>query len=115
MPMYTFRCTTCGARQEVVSSIRDYPERPNARCRACLGEMVRDYRADRPQPAPMWPEHLNPSTGTVVRSRKQLQDDMNRKADEQFERTGIPSRPVVVDRADMPTFQAPDPPPRRKP
>ena len=54
----------------------------------------------------MWPEHYNPSTGTVVRSRQQLQDDLNRGADDQFNRTGIPSSPVVVERGDMEAFRA---------
>lgn len=105
MPMYTFRCTGCGAEQTIVSSIRDYSSHPNANCTTCHAPMTRDYRTDAPQPAPMWPEHFNPSTGTVVRTRQQLQSDMDRKADEQFERTGIPSKPVVVDRADMPAFK----------
>ena len=56
----------------------------------------------------MWPEHYNPSTGTVVRSRAQLQSDLDRGAQEQFERTGIESRPVVVDRADMAALQPPE-------
>ena len=57
MPMYSFRCTNCGAGQTINSSIRDYPDVPNARCMACkAGEMKRDYRADKPQPAPMWPD-----------------------------------------------------------
>ena len=108
MPQYTFRCTGCGATQEIVSSIKDYDEYPMAGCVKCHAGMKRDYKADKPQPAPMWPEHFNPSTGTVVRSRQQLQDDLNRGAEENFARTGIPSSPVVVDRADMPAFQKPE-------
>lgn len=109
MPQYSFRCDQCGSTQTIHSSIKDYPDVPNARCMACkAGEMKRDYKADKPQPAPMWPEHFNPSTGTVVRSRQQLQDDLNRGAEENFARTGIPSSPVVVDRADMPAFQKPE-------
>lgn len=106
MPLYSFRCDQCGNAQTISSSIRDYPDVPAAMCMVCkAGEMKRDYKADKPQPAPMWPEHYNPSTGTVVRSRRQMQDDLNRGAEEQFERTGIPSNPVVVDRADMPSFK----------
>lgn len=106
MPQYSFRCDQCGSTQIIHSSIRDYPDVPNARCMACkAGEMKRDYKADKPQPAPMWPEHFNPTTGTVVRTRAQLQSDLDRGADEQYARTGIESRPVVVDRADMPAFQ----------
>lgn len=108
MPLYSFRCNLCDQTQTINSSIRDYPEVPNARCMACkAGEMKRDYRADKPQPAPMWQEHYNPSTGTVVRSRQQLQDDLNRGAEESFNRTGIPSSPVVVDRADMAALAPP--------
>jgi hypothetical protein len=106
MPQYTFRCSECDNTQTISSSIREYPDVPNARCMVCkAGEMKRDYRTDAPQPAPMWPEHYNPSTGTVVRSRAQLQSDLDRGAQEQFERTGIESRPVVVDRADMAALQ----------
>lgn len=109
MPLYTFRCDNCGHQTVINSSIRDYPDVPNAHCMECRsGELRRDYRADKPQPAPMWPEHYNPSTGTVVRSRQQLQDDLNRGAEENFNRTGIPSQPVVVDWADMPSFQKSD-------
>ena len=110
MPLYTFRCTGCGNHQQIVSSIKEYASRPQARCTLCRGELVRDYRSDKPQPAPMWPEHFNPSVGQVVRSKRQMQDALNRHADEQFERTGIPSRPVVVDRADMAEFKKPDKP-----
>jgi hypothetical protein len=39
-----------------------------------------------------------------------MQDALNRHADEQFERTGIPSKPVVVDRADMAEFKKADKP-----
>lgn len=108
MPAYTFKCWSCGNRDNIVSSIKDYPSMPEARCMKCHGEMVRDYRADKPQPAPMWQEHYNPSTGTVVRSRQQLQDDLNRGAEENFNRTGIPSSPVVVDRADMAALAPPE-------
>lgn len=106
MPMYSFKCSGCGREQTIVSSIRDYSSHPNANCTDCHAPMVRNYKVDAPQPAPMWPEHFNPATGTVVRTRKQMQSDLDRKADEQFERTGIPSKPVVVDRADMESFRA---------
>lgn len=106
MPLYSFRCTVCHNSTTISSSISDYPDIPNAMCMRCKqGEMKRDYKADKPQPAPMWPEHYNPSTGTVVRTRRQMQDDLNRGAEEQYERTGIPSSPVVVDRADLPSFR----------
>lgn len=108
MPQYTFSCLMCDAVQTIVSSIKDYSDLPDAQCTLCHGEMKRDYRTDAPQPAPMWPEHYNPSTGTVVRSRAQLQSDLDRGAQEQFERTGIESRPVVVDRADMAALQPPE-------
>lgn len=107
MPLYTFKCKSCGNPHQIVSSIADYPTHPLAQCYNCHGEMVRDYAADKPQPAPMWQEHYNPSTGTVVRSRQQLQDDLNRGAEENFNRTGIPSSPVVVDRADMAALAPP--------
>lgn len=111
MALYTFKCRGCGASQTIQSSIENYPDRPSAHCVTCGSEMVRDYRTDAPQPAAMWPEHLNPTTGTVVRDRRQLQSDMDRGADALYERTGIESRPVVVDRADMESLKAPVDPP----
>jgi hypothetical protein len=62
--------------------------------------MVRDYRTDAPQPAPMWPEHFNPSSGTVVRTERQLADDLKRKDEALYQRTGIEQRSVVVSAAD---------------
>lgn len=106
MPLYTFRCRGCGRTQTIQSSIANYPDTPSAYCTVCHSAMARDYKADKPRPAAMWPEHYNPSTGTVVRSRQQLQDDLNRGADDQFNRTGIPSSPVVVERGDMEAFRA---------
>lgn len=118
MAFYTYRCPRCDRRETVSRPIVAGSEHVVVLCVDCpKGDiaaygrddipvhsdvvMKRDYRTDSPQPAPMWPEHLNPTTNTVVRSRAQLQSDMDRQAAETFERTGIESRPVVVDRADL--------------
>lgn len=102
MALYTYRCKNCGIRETVVELIAVYADgdnRPECSC-GTAGRMVRDYRTDKPQPAPMWPEHFNPSSGTVVRTRQQLQSDMSRNDDKLFERTGIEQRSVVVDYSD---------------
>lgn len=106
MALYSYRCPRCGEPRIMSHSIAEHDTLPPPTCVSCTFfgdpiELVRDYRTDKPQPAPMWPEHLNPTTGTVVRTRQQLQSDMNRGAEELHARTGIESRPVVVDRGDM--------------
>lgn len=52
------------------------------------------------QQAPMIHEHLNPSTGTVVSSRRGFKDDLKRLSDERSERTGISHNFVEVDITD---------------
>lgn len=113
MALYSYRCPMCGHTDTVSHPIAEHDGFTAPSCPTCIGvigstpmpgaqvAMVRDYATDKPQPAPMWPEHFNPTTGTVVRSRKQLQSDMDRGADELYQRSGIESRPVVLDRADM--------------
>ncbi len=105
MALYSYRCPECGYPRVVNESIEEHGTNPPPICPSCTLVLKRDYREDKPQPAPMWPEHMNPSTGTVVRSRRQLQDDMDRGAAELFDRTGIESRPVVVDHADLPSMR----------
>ena len=106
MALYSYRCPRCSETRIVSHTIAEHGDTPPPDCVSCTfngdpTEMVRDYRTDKPQPAPMWPEHLNPTTGTVVRTRQQLQSDMDRGAADLFARTGVESRPVVIDRADM--------------
>lgn len=100
MPLYTFTCRRCRNSKTVSAPIADGPAAPP--CPVCLDgtAMKRDYRTDAPQPAPMWPEHLNPSSGTVVRTKRQLADDLKRKDEALYARTGIEQRSVVVERGD---------------
>lgn len=108
MALYTYRCRECGWTEIVQASIAQHDLIAVPMCPTCnTGEhMPRDYRADAPRPAPMWPEHFNPTTGTVIRDRKQMQSDLDRAADALYERTGIEQRPVVIDRADMADMRA---------
>ncbi len=103
MALFTFRCVQCGTRQEVHGRVGDTPGIPI--CRVCGSMCRRDYRADKPQPAPVWQEHWNPSTGTVVSDKKRMQSDLDRASDALYERTGIEQRNVVVERGDMATQQ----------
>lgn len=100
MPRYTYKCPACGEQRIVHRRISDIEVPPRCTHDGLMMPMVRDYRTDNPQPAPMWPEHFNPSSGTVVRTRQQLADDFARNDEAVFERTGIEQRTVVVDAAD---------------
>jgi len=106
MALYTYRCRECGYERIVSIPIDEYDTTPAPTCPSCAFHMQRDYGADAPRPAPMWPEHFNPTTGTVIRDRKQMQSDLDRAADALYERTGIEQRPVVIDRADMADMRA---------
>lgn len=116
MPAYTYRCANCEHRVTRHQPISLYdpfdpPICTNCSVRGDVTEMVRDYRTDSPQPAPIWPEHFNPSAGQVVRTRTQLADAFARNDEELFERTGIEQRTVVIDRADMTPPEATSPEP----
>lgn len=101
MPTYTYRCPNCAATYTVTHSIAQHATALPVACR-CSTTMVRDYRTDKPQPAPMWPEHLNPSTGTVVRTERQLADDLKRGDEQLYARTGIEQNSVVTYASDQP-------------
>lgn len=119
MPAYTYRCPSCDQTLTVHQSIRAYTLSPPPTCRTCIDilpsgkigvpvPMHRDYTADSPRTQPMWPEHLNPSTGTVVRTKQQLADDLKRGDDALFARTGIEQNSVVIEAGD--SSPAPEPP-----
>lgn len=101
MPLYTYRCPQCDNRELVSRPIN--VEAPGPICGHCdrHSPMKRDYRTDRPFTAPVWQSHFNPSTGTIVSDKKQMQSDMDRASESLYERTGIEQRNVVIDRADM--------------
>lgn len=103
MAQFTFRCVQCGTPKVLFSPAGTHPGIPM--CDVCGSMCRRDYRADKPQPAPVWQEHFNPSTGTVVSDKKRMQSDLDRAADALYERTGIEQRNVVVERGDMATQQ----------
>lgn len=100
MALYTYRCPNCATSRTVQHPIADTPPAPSCYKHGDPTPMKRDYRADAPQPAPMWPEHFNPSSGTVVRTERQLADDLKRKDEALYNRTGVEQRSVVVSAAD---------------
>lgn len=111
MALYTYKCPECDIRTTISHPIPP-PGTAMGRPEFCPGcgrdgeDMRRDYRTDKPQPAPVWQSHFNPSSGTVVSDRRQLQSDLDRKSDELYNRTGIEQRPVVLDRGDMAGMKA---------
>lgn len=99
MPLYSFRCRECGHQETVSRPIHQgAPPYPCARCNSL---MRRDYKEDRPFNAPVWQSHYNPTTGTVVSDKRQMQDTFDRYSDQLYEKTGIEQRNVVIDRGDM--------------
>jgi hypothetical protein len=107
MPVYSFRCRSCNRYELLTSPIHTPPEPHPCGCQFD-GMMKRDYQADKPQPAPVWQEHWNPSVGGYVSDRRKMQDSMDRYNDNLFERTGIEQKNVVVDRADMDSLKLPN-------
>lgn len=101
MALFTFRCRDCGHSIELHGPIGKSPLPPV--CRWCGAMTRRDYRTDKPQPAPVWQEHWNPSVGGYVSDRRKMQSMMDRASDDLFERSGIEQKNVVVERGDMPT------------
>lgn len=102
MAVFSYRCPGCDARHSTVGAVGADP--PRVYCETCDAWMKRDYRTDRPLPAPVWQEHWNPSTNSLISDRKQLAAELRRKSDEASEHTGIAHSYVPVDRADIPSM-----------
>ena len=91
MPMYEFRCLTCG--NPVVSD--DRVNGPDA-CHPSCGATEGFKRVYSFQMAPVMHSHLNSTTGTVISDRRGFKDALARKSDEMTERTGMPHNYVEV-------------------
>lgn len=74
----------------------------NPVCTPCRGgRMVRVFSFNQ---KPMMPEHLNSTTGQVVRSERQFRDQLKRQSEAETVRTGIEHNYVPVDVQDRQTL-----------
>lgn len=84
--IYSYKCRSCGHTHDTTTHATGYMgpcPRP-----ACDGDMYRDYSSVQ-LARPAMQEHLNTTTGTVVRTMSQFEDDLKRKSEEATLRTGI--------------------------
>lgn len=102
MALYSFRCRECDTVSFTQAPIGSEILTP--RCSDCSLPMKRDYRADSPGVAPVWQEHFNPSTGTMISDKKQFAAQLREKSDYMSEKLGTEHRFVPVERADIPSF-----------
>lgn len=90
MTIYGYQCRTCG--QDYESTVR--ADRLVESCQVCLQPVTRKYsiRVERTMQ-----EHWNVSTNSAISSDRQFRDELNRKSDAEFMRTGIPCQYEPVD------------------
>lgn len=94
MPLYGYRCRTCGATAE--STRRDTSIGPCLDPN-CPGDLRRQFAVNiRPSMQP----HHNQASGTYVTNMGQFRDDLKRAGERQFIETGIESNLVPLDMHD---------------
>ena len=112
MPLYDYRCTNCGATQEVFSTIAVETEEKAAfdaglmhhNCPPQSGPnhmgVFKRWFDRAPAMRMPFEGHQNFSTGTYVSSMADLTSQLHRQSDEVSERTGIPHQFEPVDLRD---------------
>lgn len=96
MPIYEFKCPTCGARYHFMD--RDHLD---DRCVNCNTHLKRVFSfAIRPT----MPDHFNNSTNTYVRNESHFRDELKRLSEEATEYTGIEHDYKPVDWRDKETI-----------
>lgn len=101
MPTYEYRCPECGNEHSESLTISEYERcRFNYEC-GCGTLMVRVFSFS---VKPMMPEHLNSTTGQVVRSERDFRDQLKRQSEAETVRTGIEHNYVPVDIQDRKTL-----------
>lgn len=92
MTIYEFRCRTCN------NNHLSKKQAQSMNCPSCpdgIAKRVYSVNVHRPMPT-----HFNSTTGTEVGSMRQFRDDLKRKSDDYFVRTGIESNFVPHDSSD---------------
>lgn len=103
MPTYEYRCPECKNRSQLQMSIGEYSLWSQFECVECYcgTTMVRVFSFNQ---KPMMPEHLNSTTGQVVRSERDFRDQLKRQSEAETVRTGIEHNYVPVDVQDRQTL-----------
>lgn len=84
MPLYEFRCRSCGWQGDLVFAVDD-DSRHHARC-GCGERLSRRFGF---RLVAGFAEHRNPSTGRWTTSDRQFRDDLKRASEEATLATGI--------------------------
>lgn len=104
MPIYEFKCPSCGWRLDVECSIDQYStsayvDRSSAerQCESCGTPTARilSFSAK-----PIMPDHFNRSAGEYVTSERSLKDSFKRQSEAATIRTGIEHNFVPIDPGD---------------
>lgn len=95
MPIYEFKCKTCG---QIGQAFRTAGDTQPPDCPFCGGLMKRKFSSFG-MPAP-FQDGVNPQLGTYVRSNRDHADQLKRASEQAWERTGIPCNYQPVHPAD---------------
>lgn len=98
MPIYEYRCSTCGAEFEESLTIAEYASHTSKYlCPDCDVPLSRIFSVSIKT---SMPEHYNHSAGEYVSNERQLRDSFKRQSAMASERTGIEHNFVPVDPQD---------------
>jgi hypothetical protein len=90
--IYEYKCRSCGTVETSDVRADSMGECPN-----CFGYLTRLYSVS---VAKSMPEHFNPTVGKHISSMRQFDDELKRKSDEYYLRTGIEAKFVSHDASD---------------
>lgn len=94
MPVYSFRCPTCGLEDELVASIHTGP----GTIYCCDTPMDRIYHP--PAVRTSWVPHYNHSVGRYVRTEAEFRSALSQASDDMSARTNIDHSYVPVEAGD---------------
>ncbi len=95
--IFEYQCRPCGDRYFVEA---DEPPSSAPRCPECAVACVRRFSFGFQRSTVKHEADWNYSTGTVVSTTRQFENDLKRLGEERTERTGIPHSYVPVDPTD---------------
>lgn len=101
MPIYEFKCKNqqCGNIYQDFRPLGDTV--PRGSCPDCGSRFGRHFGLFAAGPVDTMDAHMNATTGTVIRSRKEFRNELKRKSDEMSERTGMTHNYVEHDAREM--------------
>lgn len=95
MATYAFKCTVCGAPEDVIADYETACTYIGEPCFHCDGVLKRDYSSV--QLAPVMQEHYNTAVGKPISDRRQMDRELHIASELATERTGIQHRFAQVD------------------